>query len=74
MLAYGRGLSMLSLLMLWLGGFLKSHLDLSIMANFTHVSHLLLIAEVFEKVVFTQLQTFLENNSIFEEFQSGFRS
>lgn len=52
----------------------KPHLDPSVLSNFRPVSHLSFLSKVLEKVVFIQLQSFLEKNAIFEKFQSGFRS
>lgn len=52
----------------------KPHLDPSVLSNFRHVSHLPFLSKVLEKVVFIQLQTFLEINSVLDKFQSGFRS
>uniref|UniRef100_A0A8C1UC21 Reverse transcriptase domain-containing protein n=1 Tax=Cyprinus carpio TaxID=7962 RepID=A0A8C1UC21_CYPCA len=52
----------------------KPNLDPSVLSNFRPVSHLPFLSKVLEKVVFIQLQSFLENNSLFEKFQSGFRS
>ncbi|XP_032366676.1 LOW QUALITY PROTEIN: uncharacterized protein LOC116685831 [Etheostoma spectabile] len=52
----------------------KPHLDPSVLSNFRPVSHLPFLSKVLEKVVFIQLQTFLEINSILDKFQSGFRS
>lgn len=52
----------------------KPNLDPSVMSNFRPVSHLPFLSKVLEKVVFNQLQSFLENNSVLEKFQSGFRS
>ena len=52
----------------------KTHLDPSVLSNFRPVSHLPFLSKVLEKVVFIQLQTFLEENSVLDKFQSGFRS
>ena len=52
----------------------KPHLDPTVLSNFRPVSHLPFLSKVLEKVVFIQLQAFLQQNSVFEKFQSGFRS
>lgn len=52
----------------------KTHLDSSLLSNFRPVSHMPFLSKVLEKVVFVQLRSFLENSSVFEKFQSGFRS
>ena len=41
----------------------KPHLDPSVLSNFRPVSHLPFLSKVLEKVVFIQLQSFLETNS-----------
>ncbi|KAM9313572.1 uncharacterized protein KZ484_025051 [Pholidichthys leucotaenia] len=52
----------------------KPHPDPSVLSNFRPISHLPFLSKVLEKAIFIQLQSFLEDNSIFEKFQSGFRS
>ena len=52
----------------------KPNLDPTVLSNFRPVSHLPFLSKVLEKVVFIQLQAFLQQNSVFEKFQSGFRS
>ncbi len=42
-------------------------------ANYRPISKLPFLSKVLEKVVLIQLQSFLNNNSLFEVFQSGFR-
>ena len=52
----------------------KPHLDPSVLSNFRPVSYLPFLSKVLEKVVFIQLQIFLEINSVLDKCQSGFRS
>lgn len=52
----------------------KPNLDPSVLSNFRPVSHLPFLSKVLEKVVFIQLQAFMQKNSVLEKFQSGFRS
>ncbi len=52
----------------------KPSLDPSILNNFRPISVLPFISKVLEKIVFDQLQFFLNRNSISEIFQSGFKS
>ena len=49
-------------------------LDASVLNNFRPISKLPFLSKVLEKVVSTQLIAFLDNNDLFEKFQSGFRS
>lgn len=51
----------------------KPNLNLTVLSNFRPVSHLSFLCRVLEKV-FTQLQSFLENNYIYKKFQSVFKS
>ena len=51
----------------------KPSLDPSILANFRPISKLPFLSKVLEKVMATQLLSFLEKNYILEKFQSGFR-
>lgn len=46
----------------------KPQLDPSILSNFRPVSHLPFLYKVLEKVVFKQLQSFLEDNDVFDQF------
>jgi len=52
----------------------KSTLDQDILSNYRPISHLPFLSKVLEKAVATQLQLHLEQNSLYEKFQSGFRS
>lgn len=52
----------------------KPNLDPAVLSNFRPVSHLPFLSKVLEKLVFNQLQSSLENNTVLEKFQSGFRS
>ena len=52
----------------------KANLDTTVLANFRPISKLPFISKILEKVVLLQLQEFLNNNHIFETFQSGFKS
>uniref|UniRef100_A0A3Q3PY07 Reverse transcriptase domain-containing protein n=1 Tax=Monopterus albus TaxID=43700 RepID=A0A3Q3PY07_MONAL len=52
----------------------KPNLDSTVLSNFRPVSKLPYLSKILEKTIFTQLQTFLENNGIFEKFQSGFKT
>ncbi len=51
----------------------KQNLDSSVLTNFRPISNLPFISKILEKIVFSQLQSFLADNSMFETFQSGFR-
>ena len=51
----------------------KDNLDPSVLSNFRPISKLPFLSKILEKVVLTQLQTFLINNDIYEKFQSGFK-
>uniref|UniRef100_A0A3B3HT18 Reverse transcriptase domain-containing protein n=1 Tax=Oryzias latipes TaxID=8090 RepID=A0A3B3HT18_ORYLA len=51
----------------------KPGLDSSILSNFRPISKLPFLSKVLEKIVYCQLTTFLEENSILEVFQSGFK-
>ncbi len=51
----------------------KQNLDVSDLVIFRPISNLPFISKILEKVVFTQLHSFLESNSLYETFQSGFR-
>ena len=52
----------------------KLNLDPTILSNFRPVSNLSFLSKVLEKVVFLQLQSFVEGNNILEKLQSGFRT
>ena len=51
----------------------KPTLDPGVLANYRPISNLLFLSKILEKVVAKQLCDFLHNNSLFEDFQSGFR-
>ncbi len=51
----------------------KPNLDPTVLSNFRPVSTLSFMSKILEKIVFHQLQSFLNGNKIFEAFQSGFR-
>ena len=52
----------------------KPAFDPGSLANYRPISNLTFISKVLEKVVASQLCEFLHSNSLFEEFQSGFRA
>lgn len=53
---------------------LKRHnLDPIVLENYRPISNLSFITKILEKIVLLQLQSFLDENKIFEVFQSGFR-
>ncbi len=51
----------------------KPNLDVSDLGNFRPISNLPFISKILEKVVFTQLHSFLDFKSLYDTFQSGFR-
>ena len=51
----------------------KSSLDHELYANFRPVSNLRLLTKVTEKVVATRLIAYLQNNNLFEPFQSAYK-
>lgn len=51
----------------------KSNLDFNDFNNYRPVSHLPFLSKVLEKLVFNQLNSFLNSHDIHEECQSGFR-
>ena len=51
----------------------KSNLDPNILNNYRPVSNLPFLSKVLEKLVFNQLNYFLNRNNILEKYQSGFR-
>ncbi|XP_028272710.1 uncharacterized protein LOC114443003, partial [Parambassis ranga] len=52
----------------------KPGLDISVLSNFRPISKLPFISKILEKVVFSQLNGFLDEQKIFEVFQSGFKT
>lgn len=52
----------------------KHNLDQTVLSNFRPISKLPFLSKVFEKVVYEQLQSFIDQNGISEKFQSGFKS
>lgn len=61
--------------MLWYDRYKKkTNLDPAIVSNYRPVILLPFMCKILEKVVLTQLLSFLEANHIYEVFQSGFRS
>ncbi|XP_078139509.1 uncharacterized protein LOC144539314 [Centroberyx gerrardi] len=52
----------------------KSNLDPDDLNNFRPISNLPFLSKVLERIVSTQLTDYLSCNSLFEPFQSGFRS
>ncbi|XP_051234748.1 uncharacterized protein LOC127351330 [Dicentrarchus labrax] len=51
----------------------KPTLDPGVLANYRPISNLPFLSKILEKVVAKELCDFLHNNSLFEDFQSGFR-
>ncbi len=51
----------------------RPNLAPSVLANYRPISNLSFTTKILEKVVLQQLQKFLDENKIFEVFQSGFR-
>lgn len=52
----------------------KPTLDSGTLANYRPISNLPFTSKILERVVANQLCDFLQNNSLFEDFQSGFRA
>ena len=52
----------------------KSNLDSSVLKNFRPISNLPFLSKILEKIVFRQLNNFLDANCPLDTFQSGFRS
>ncbi|TKS65252.1 RNA-directed DNA polymerase from mobile element jockey [Collichthys lucidus] len=52
----------------------KPSLDPGVLANFRPISKLPFISKILEKVVFTQLKSFLDEHEVLEVFQSGFKT
>ncbi len=50
----------------------KSNLDNTILNNYRPISNLLFIGKIIEKVVFNQLNNYLNSNGYLDNFQSGF--
>lgn len=51
----------------------KPNLDSSELSNYRPISNLPFLGKILEKVVFKQLEVFLQNNNTHNKFQSGFR-
>ncbi|KAL0148215.1 hypothetical protein M9458_056447 [Cirrhinus mrigala] len=51
----------------------KSNLDNTILSNYRPISNLPFIGKIIEKVVFNQLNSYLNSNGYLDNFQSGFR-
>ena len=51
----------------------KPTLDVNILSNYRPISNIPFLGKVLEKIVLSQLTSYLTENNIFEEFQSGFR-
>ncbi len=51
----------------------KPNLDHSVLSNFRPISKLPFLSKVLEKIVLSQLQSFLDQNVVLESFQSGFK-
>ena len=51
----------------------KHNLDPSLLGNYRPISNLPFLGKVLEKIVFHQLDVFLQNNHVHNKFQSGFR-
>ncbi len=52
----------------------KSNLDNTILSNYRPISNLPFIGKIIEKVVFNQLNNYLNSNGYLDNFQSGFRA
>src|SRR4029434_7592493 len=52
----------------------KSNLDSSVLNNFRPISNLHFLSKILEKIVFKQLNNFLDDNCACDTVQSGFRS
>uniref|UniRef100_A0A8C6TX04 Reverse transcriptase domain-containing protein n=1 Tax=Neogobius melanostomus TaxID=47308 RepID=A0A8C6TX04_9GOBI len=52
----------------------KPNLDPTTLANFRPISKLPFLSKVLEKAVYEQLQSYIDQNTIAEKFQSGFKS
>ncbi len=51
----------------------KSNLDNTMLSNYRPISNLPFIGKIIEKVVFNQLNNYLNSNGFLDNFQSGFR-
>ncbi len=51
----------------------RNNLDTSILDNYRPVSNLPFLSKILEKIVFNQLNDFMNSSSILEIYQSGFR-
>ena len=51
----------------------KSNLDPNVLNNYRPVSNLQFLSKILEKLVFNQVNDFLNMNNILEKYQSGFR-
>lgn len=51
----------------------RPNLDSSNLSNFRPISHLPFVTKILDKVVLCQLETFLNENKIYDIFQSGFK-
>lgn len=52
----------------------KPKLDSDVLTNYRPISNLPFISKILEKIVSIQINSFLKENNIMEEFQSGFRT
>ena len=52
----------------------KPNLDPNVLSNYRPISNLPFLSKVLEKVVFHQINNFLNKHNILEKFQSGFRT
>ena len=52
----------------------KPTLDPEVLANYRPISNLPFLSKILEKVIANQLCEFLQENNIYEDFQSGFRA
>ena len=52
----------------------KPNLDSNAMTSYRPISNLPFIGKILEKIVSAQINLFLKENNILEEFQSGFRA
>ena len=52
----------------------KPNLDSSVLNNYRPISKLPFLSKVLEKIIYSQLTSYMLNNDMFEKFQSGFRA
>ncbi len=52
----------------------KCNLDNTMLSNYRPISNLPFIGKIIEKVVFNQLNNYLNSNGYLDNFQSGFRA